>query len=61
MLLHQSTKEQSKGFAGTAEYYTITREAVLLQQSTIGVLGYVVLVRKSTIGALGSLGWYRVI
>ena len=30
----------------------ITREAVLLQQSTIGVLGYVVLVQKSVTGAL---------
>ena len=50
--------EQSKVCAGTAQYYTITQEAVLLLQSNIGVLGYVVLVQKSTIVALGRLCWY---
>ena len=47
--------EQSKGCAGTAQYFTITQEPVLLQQSTICVLGYVVLVQKSFIGALWGL------
>ena len=51
--------EQSKGCSGTAQYYTITQEAVLLQQSNIGVIGYVVLVQKSTIVALGRLCWYN--
>ena len=50
--------EQSKGCAGTAQYYTITQEVVLLQQSNIGVLGYVVLVQKSTKVALGRLCLY---
>ena len=50
--------EQSKGLAGTAQYYTITQEAVLFQPSNIGVIGYVVLVQKSTRVALGRLCWY---
>ena len=53
--------EQSKGCAGTAQYYTITQEAVLLQPSNIGVIGYVVLVQKSNIGALGRLCMYSIV
>ena len=37
--------EHSRGCVGTAEYYKNSREAVLVQQSTIG--------------ALGRLCWYR--
>ena len=38
--------EHSRGCVGTAEYYENTREAVLVQQSTIGALGRLCLYRR---------------
>ena len=53
----------------TAEYYRNTREALLVQRSTIGAIGRLcwyyrntleaVLLNQSTIGPLGKLCWYR--
>ena len=65
MLVQKSTIGDSGVWAGTAEYYRSTREAVLVKKSIIGALGRLrwysrvllagTLGRQSNIGALGRL------